>query len=212
MGLRGVTVLCANVLLLLGACSGSGAGAQAPSPIATPTAITNSAPTTSATASAPEAEATTSPPVTGGAVPTTDATSLPAAARARTAAGAEAFSRHYFDALNTAWTTTDADILRALSAASCKTCTLYIKTADDLRQKGLHYAGPSGFVGAAIPLPGATPSIQYIEIAYRQNSATIIDATGRVTEKVPVLGSFIVATTQWSSSGWRMAKIQVVPK
>lgn len=99
----------------------------------------------------PDPSPSTSSPATSASVPTvsnspTTATptidpNIPAAARAHTPAGAEAFVRYYFERLNVAWTAPRAGILSPLCQASSKACAAYEKTAARLVKEGHRYDG-----------------------------------------------------------------------
>jgi len=91
---------------------------------------------------------TGSPPTTTAAAPTTPASptatadpNIPAAARAHTPAGAEAFVRYFYSQLNIAWTTPRAGILSPLCQASAVACTANEQTATRLAKEGHHYNG-----------------------------------------------------------------------
>ena len=66
---------------------------------------------------------------------------IPAAARAHTSAGAEAFVRYFFERLNVAWTAPRAGILSPLCQASSKSCAAIEETATRLTKEGHRYDG-----------------------------------------------------------------------
>jgi hypothetical protein len=111
--------------MLLAGCSGGGARAGT-----SPPSTTGSPPTTAAVS--------TAAPTT--AAPETDP-NMPAAARAHTPAGAEAFVRYFFERLNVAWTTPRAGILFPLCQVSSQSCAAFEKSATELTKAGHHYDG-----------------------------------------------------------------------
>ena len=117
-----VAILAASILL--SACGG-GAKPDPSSSTSSPTTST-SAPTVSVS------------PTTAG--PTIDP-NIPAAARAHTPAGAEAFVRYFYSQLNIAWSKPQAGLIAGLSAKTCKTCAALEGTAWDLTAKRQHYQG-----------------------------------------------------------------------
>ena len=117
-----VAILAASILL--SACGG-GAKPDPSSSTASPTTFTS-------TPTAPVS------PTTAG--PTIDP-NIPAAARAHTPAGAEAFVRYFIQRVNLAWTAPRAGILSPLCQASSKSCLALEKTATRLTSEGHHYDG-----------------------------------------------------------------------
>ena len=117
-----VAILAASILL-----SACGGGAK-PDP-----SSSSSSPTTST--SAPTVSVS---PTTAG--PTIDP-NIPAAARAHTPAGAEAFVRYFYSQLNIAWSKPRAGILSPLCQASAVACAANEQTATRLAKEGHHYNG-----------------------------------------------------------------------
>ena len=119
-----VAILAASILL-----SACGGGAK-PDPSSSTASPTTSTPTASASVSVS--------PTTAG--PTIDP-SIPAAARAHTPAGAEAFVGYFFERLNLAWTAPRAGILSPLCQPSAIACAANEHTATRLAKEGHHYNG-----------------------------------------------------------------------
>ncbi|MCH8613297.1 DUF6318 family protein [Arsenicicoccus dermatophilus] len=100
-------------------------GTTVPAPPSTPAQPTSTAPASAA------------PPIRG------DATAgIPAAARAHTPEGAEAFVRYFIDQVNVAWTTPRTGLIASLSLPTCKSCTNLEKGAADMAAADSHYAKP----------------------------------------------------------------------
>jgi hypothetical protein len=161
-----VAILAASILLA--ACGGS----------AKPDASsTSSSPTTSTSTPTVSVSPTT-------ASPTADP-NIPAAARAHTPAGAEAFVKYFFERLNVAWTAPRAGILSPLCQASAIACTAFEKTATRLTNAGHHYDGNPLTIGFIGPL--GVPSTEQLGVLaiVVQEPRREIDGAGKtfVTDK-----------------------------
>jgi len=154
-----VAILAAS--LLLAACSG-GAKPDASSTSTSPS-ISTSAPTVSVSS-------TTAPEIDP---------NIPAAARAHTPAGAEAFVKYFFERLNVAWTAPRAGILSPLCQASSKACTAYEKTAARLAGTGHRYDGNPLTVGFIGPLGSTSASHINILANVVQERRREVDAAGK---------------------------------
>ena len=117
--------LAASMLLLSG-CGGDSKPTASSSNTTTASPTTTAAPTT--TASPTTTTRTTDP-------------NIPAAARAHTPAGAEAFVRYYVERWNLAWTGPHSGILSPLCQASSKSCAANEETATRLKKMGHRYDG-----------------------------------------------------------------------
>ena len=150
--------------MVLAACGG---GAK-PDPSSSRT--TGSPPTTTATAPTVSVSSTTAPTIDP---------NIPAAARAHTPAGAEAFVRYFYAQLNLAWTVPRAGILSPLCESSAIACTANEKTATRLAKQGHHYNGNPitvEFVGA---LDGANANGLGVLANVVQERRSEIDAAGK---------------------------------
>ena len=148
------------VSMLLAGCGGDAKPAASPSstaPSSPPT--TTSAPTTTAT-------------------PTTDP-NIPAAARAHTPAGAEAFVRYFFERLNVAWTAPSAGILSPLCQPSAIACAANEKTATRLVSEGHRYDGNPVTVKIIAALGSTSTNRIAVLTNVVQERRSEIDATGK---------------------------------
>jgi hypothetical protein len=160
-------------MLLAGCSGGAQAGASPPSTTGSPPPTTSSAPTT------PSAAPTTTAPIRK-----TDP-NIPAAARAHTPAGAEAFVRYFIERLNVAWTGPQAGILSPLCQASSKACAGYEKEALRLAKEGHRFDGDPvmiEFIGA-LNSPGANKLHVLANVVQEPRSE--VDGNGKtyVTER-----------------------------
>ena len=183
-----VAILAASILL-----SACGGGAK-PDP-----SSSTSSPTTST--SAPTASVSVSPTTAG---PTIDP-NIPAAARAHTPAGAEAFVRYFYSQLNIAWSKPQAGLISVLSAKTCKTCAALEGTAADLTAKRRHYRG----VVLAVNNIGSISESEVLVVG-EQPIGAVIDSNGALVKrgtKVQLL-KFVV-TVAWAAEGWLVQEIRV---
>jgi hypothetical protein len=95
---------------------------------------------TANTSPASTAAPTSSAPTTSVASRTTDP-NIPAAARAHSTAGAEAFVRYFIERWNVAWTGPRPGILSPLCQSSSNACTALERSAARLTNAGHHYDG-----------------------------------------------------------------------
>jgi Family of unknown function (DUF6318) len=191
--------------MLLAGCGGdSTAGTSPPS-------TTTSSPTTHSS----RPKTTSSAPTTSSASPTSGADpapktdpSIPAAARAHTPAGAEAFVRYFIERLNVAWTVPRAGILSPLCQASSKACAAFERDAARLTAEGHRYDGDPvtvEFIGA-LDYPGPNKLDVLANVVQERRSE--IDAAGRtyVTDKRKILRfnfELLYTAQTWSVSSIR---------
>jgi Family of unknown function (DUF6318) len=169
-------------------------------------------PTASASSTTSSAATTTSAP-TPSASPTTTATrapdpNIPAAARAHTPAGAEAFTKYFYSQVNIAWTKPKSGLIQALSSPDCKSCAALEATAAELVKMGQHYNGPPATLVSVDQLGEGVPGHPELLVRLTQEHRNVIDRTGRVVltdQREP--GKF-VATLRWSGHGWSIETVK----
>lgn len=195
---RDVARTTAVVLLgvALAGCTGNAEGAG-PTKIVTPTPI----------------PASNTPTASGGSTPTSPSTApaLPEAAKANTAAGAEAFVRFYIDQVNAAWTIPDPTKLRALSTGTCQTCARFQHAAETLRADGQHYDGPAVVIKGIVQVPESRPARPVLQVAFQQQARKVLKRDGtvaRTVEAQAMLNNFSLVRSQ--TSGWLIDGIQSV--
>ena len=190
-----LAVLLAATLLLAGCAGDSKADAPSPNTTGSPPTTSPSAPTT-----------TTSPTTTAPKVDSKVDPNIPAAARAHTPEGAEAFVRYFYSQLNVALATPKSGLVSALSGTTCKTCTAFEGIAVDLASKRQRYQGD----GFAVSYVGSIGESELLVVG-EQPTGAVIDINGAVvkrrTQAEPI--KFIV-TVPWSSEGWRVGEIRVM--
>src|SRR4051812_42042784 len=129
-------------LAVLGACTASDPG-PAVTTTSSSSAVTSSpAPTAITTSTAPSPTATVDPVIA----------KIPAAARANDKPGGVAFSRFYFDTLNSAFKTGDSELLAALASPRCPTCMAFVSGVEQLNDQERRYGGDLVSVASASAL------------------------------------------------------------
>jgi len=183
--------------ILLAGCGGDS------KPNASRSSTASSSPTTTA------APSTTSGSPTSTASPTTDP-NIPAAARAHTPAGAEAFVRYFFERLNVAWTVPRAGILSPLCQPSSKACAAYEKTATRLTKEGHRYDGNPVTIKFIGVLDATNPSKYDVLANVVQERRSEIDAAGKtiVTDKRKAYRVNVELT--YTDHTWSIATIRIM--
>ncbi|MHB8185903.1 MAG: DUF6318 family protein [Dermatophilaceae bacterium] len=149
---------------------------------------------------------TTAAPSTTTSSPTTDP-NIPAAARAHTPAGAEAFVRYFYDQVNLAWATPKPGVLPRLCTASSKSCASFEATAVQLEAAGNHYDGlpVTTLSVTALDAPAGRQSVLY---KGRQERRNVVDASGRVISTDEEKSVSFEAALEWTPAGWKVFTIK----
>jgi hypothetical protein len=185
-----VAILAASILLT--ACGG---GAKPDPSSSFSTTTSTSAPTVSVS------------PTTAG--PTIDP-NIPAAARAHTPAGAEAFVRYFIERVNLAWTGPRAGIVAPLCQASSKACAAYEKEATRLAKEGHRYDGNPvtiKFIGVL----DATKTTKYEVLANLvQERRSQIDGAGKIYVTDTQKNLRLDFALLYADLGWSVATIKIM--
>jgi len=180
--------------MLLTACGGEAKPTASASTTTSATPTTTAAPTTSA-----------SPTAT---VSTKVDPNIPAAARAHTPAGAEAFTKYFFAQLNRSWAEADPSLLPPLSEPGCKTCGAFASSAASYRAKKQHYKGEV-FTITFVGVTGEGPKGQEVLVVGKQRPGAVVDENGTVIEASVLQTGRFVASLHWTGKGWNVVELQV---
>ena len=123
MRVRRLTATLALSALALSGCSGEGDGEETTSSTVEPTVIDPSGDSSSTSGSSSSSTSGSSTSSTSEA----DADGPPAAAKANTKEGAEAFAKWYYEQVGEALTSNDSGIVRRFSTGNCKPCRALAK-------------------------------------------------------------------------------------
>jgi Family of unknown function (DUF6318) len=183
-----ITVAVVAVALVVAGCSGSD---PEPSPI----------PVVTTTGSSPTESPTPSP------TPTVVAPTLPAAARADTPAGAEAFARYWMTALDHASRSGETAALRALG--TCQTCVAQANGIDSF------FASGGTVNGGVIKVKSANvirfvATAALVNVTYGQSAGRTTTGTGNTQEVPAVAAATFAFTLSRSAAGWSVEKLQTV--
>jgi hypothetical protein len=164
-----------------------------------PSSSTSTAPTTTSTPSV-------SPTAT---VSTKTDPNIPAAARAHTPAGAEAFVKYFHDQLNVAWGKPQAGLLTPLSLSSCKTCSTFENTAAKMVPKHERMLGDTVRIDSVAAGTIESNGDQTVIVSGAQLKTSVV-SSGRKVRDIPANKLRVLATTRWTTSGWRVSEIKVL--
>lgn len=171
-------------------------------PDASPSSTATSSSTAVATSTPTE---TTASPTAG---PKTDP-NIPAAARARTPAGAEALVRYFHDQLNVAWGKPQAGLLAPLSLPGCKTCSTLEDTAANMVEKNERVRGDTVRIDSVAAAATESNGDQTVVITGAQLKTSVF-ANGKKVRDIPADRLRLLATARWTSDGWRIREIKVL--
>lgn len=193
-----VRMVCAVGLMgcLVSGCSGQADGGGRPQgPVRTsPTAPTSAV--TSTTRTAASATSATPPPVF----------SLPAAARAHTEEGAQAFASYYTVQMDEALHHADSSILRALSTNSCTGCRVGIDLANQLKAKGQHNSTTSFRIAGTRLSELTTDTQSVVDVLVDDKGAVTVDQAGTQVHKSAPAKFTLRQTLKWHGAGWLVAQ------
>lgn len=184
--------------LVASGCSGAGTSTSRPESGTT-------APTTT------RATATTPGPSTPTTQSATDAGADELAARfPRTAAGAEAFVRAYFDALGKAFAAGDPAGLSDYSTPACLRCEGFLRTLTGDHDHGRHGVGTFALIHRVTPTAVTTTSA-VVDVDFDSPAAYVVDAQGtRVDERTAEL-SLRLRVRLEHSDHWRIVATELNP-
>ncbi|GAB3598378.1 hypothetical protein GCM10027446_28450 [Angustibacter peucedani] len=188
-----ITAATAASLALLTACQGDDGATAPPSPV-TPTVVGT-------------ATGTASSPTSGAPSPTASTGEVPAAARANTAAGAEAFARYYFDRMNQALVEPETTDLAGLSAKTCSSCANLERNIALFRQDGEHLSAEPYLVTDFVELPESTTAHRAFQFALRQRKTYVLDRAGRRGRVQPEERHLAEVLLDRTDAGWVTADL-----
>jgi hypothetical protein len=168
-----------------------------------------------ATPSSTSPSSTTASSPTATAVPTTTAAptvdpNIPAAARAHTPAGAEAFVRYFYSQLNIAWGQPRAGLLAPLSLPSCKTCKALEENASKNVNTHQRMSGDTVRIDSADAGGTESNGDQRLIVTGFQLKTSVVDSNGHKVRDIPAQKFRFVVTTRWTASGWRVNEIKAL--
>jgi hypothetical protein len=135
---------------------------------------------------------------------------MPAAAKATTNAGAEAFVRHWFATYNHALSNLNADELAPISDQTCVFCNRAKQTIEDLAAKSRTVSGGGTTISNVKLIRGGAGGMR-LDCAYDQSASSILDGTGATITSSPAKksGKMLLAI-KWTGSQWTMLDVAVL--
>ncbi|UER54227.1 hypothetical protein HJG43_06365 [Kineosporiaceae bacterium SCSIO 59966] len=129
---------------------------------------------------------------------------MPAEAKEMTEAGADAFARHWFDVVEYAYATGNAEPLRALADPECEICNASIAEIESKTREGLHFEGVAIEVLTSAPAPKDSRGV-IVTMSVQEVSSQVVTADGEVVEDVPgIEAAPINVYVAESDGGWRI--------
>lgn len=136
---------------------------------------------------------------TASASPSSTPVVVPAAARARTPQGADAFLRFYFSQLDEAFAASKPQLIRRLSDPACGTCENFARSleADDEFIRG------HSFSDIEVAVPPLTEPGTLAVVTGMVPARQVVDRSGNLIKQLPEGGRFVFeVNVQWHSGHW----------
>lgn len=128
---------------------------------------------------------------------------------ANSASGAFYFASYFYRAIDWSIATTNPNLLRAISAPSCKPCTKYIQEIDALAAAGGHSEGARLQVSAYAPAEGDLLKADYvIQVTINQAPQVLVAKNGtRATPSPPSNPAINYLYMSWDNGGFVATEI-----
>ncbi|MGO4599705.1 DUF6318 family protein [Terrabacter sp. 2RAF25] len=182
-------------LAMLGACTGS-----EPAPTSTTPPRTSAAATT--TSSAPSTTTTPTPTATVDPV----LAKIPAAARPSTDAGAAAFSKYYFERVNSGFRTGSTSDVHGLAQPDCVTCNAFASAIKEQNAKGTHYGADLARIDFSSPLEVKLPNARVL-VDLSQLAVPILNSNNKKVGTTPTGNASFVVSLKYEGH-WIVTRLQ----
>lgn len=126
---------------------------------------------------------------------------LPAAARAHTPEGAEAFARFFLEQTALAWSKPDASLIPPLSDPGCLSCKDLQKTAAELVAKGRRYRSSPVSI-QSVDAVGGFEDQTHVHVQMIQKKVDVIDSNGAVVLTDPYQKLTRTVALLWRGDQW----------
>lgn len=187
--------------------TGASSGSSATPPASTPAASLTTTSSPNATSTATTASGNTASGGGSAGADVAGAPGVPEAARHHNYDGAVAFARHYVDMINETGMHPKVGVLEPLALSGCKTCSGLAQNVADLTKSGSTYSGPQ--LGHIKPVRMVAGPPTVVGMTAEQLPLTISGPSPTSLPGDPHLG--FVFTLEWTTGGWRVARIQADP-
>ena len=199
-----LAALTAAVGITVAGCSGSGGDQPSTTP---PVKTTTSSTTTTSTPPATTTSQTSTVPTTTKAVPPAVA-GIPAAARANTDAGAEAFAKYYFAQLSDSITELDPSKTAGLWSKTCTYCSRLEGNVKSIRAGGGVVRGGQVTV-SQVALLGRQGNEAQLTLRLKQAATSILKKDGSLQETSPATEKRGGLLLQFIAGRWYVAGVSI---
>jgi hypothetical protein len=129
-------------------------------------------------------------------------------ARAKTPAGASAFTRFYLGLINDAYRTGASEPLRRYAGPSCSSCTSIAAAVDDIYDNGGRAEGGRLSVKRIAGTGLSSTSQPTVVVGIAVSPFRQIDGSGKVVDQVPARQTVLLVDLEWSNGAWRIKGIR----
>lgn len=131
---------------------------------------------------------------------------IPAAARAQTSSGAEAFTTYFFGRLNAGYSEARVAYLDPLVLPTCKTCAGFRTTVATLAKDGQHYVGDFA-TPTTVTIATFSPPTAKTFVSTRTPRHTVVDSSGKTVDTIEA-GALNVSVFLEYDGQWRVSEIK----
>jgi hypothetical protein len=135
---------------------------------------------------------------------------VPAAARAHTEAGAQAFAAYYLSTYSQAAVRADSGPLSTLSEKACGGCKSLIDLIDGYRAKKQHVERASLVIDDSSLRPDSSPNRPVVDVLAKDEKKRVLNADGSVAKTVAGANINFRLTLNWEQDSWKVRDLRVV--
>lgn len=138
---------------------------------------------------------------------------LPEKARKHTHAGAKAFAGFFLTEVNRSYTTLDLTALNAMAASKgCKTCAAVTRDIRRMQKAGVHVREDRYTVTDSQVMSTSELSALDVDVLGEYRAGAIIDASGKVVQRLKSKKSWLRVALRWTASGWHVSEFATVTR
>lgn len=149
----------------------------------------------------------TASPGTTTATPTVAPPTLPAAAQTPDAAGAEAFTRYFWQLTDFAFNTGLTEGLETNSRPECAACSETVKNIREVYSQGQSISGGTTSLREVVATPADPEAGLEVRAIFSQEAFDVVDTEGALLQQNPATDEFLMLmVVRWDGSAWRVAE------
>ncbi|WP_295694576.1 DUF6318 family protein [Lapillicoccus sp.] len=131
------------------------------------------------------------------------------AARANTAAGAEAFTRYFLGQTNASYKQLRPELIEPLVASGCKTCAGFISQVKEYISKRQKYEGD--FVTPTlVTVSSFSGTVAKVFVSSDTAAGRVVESDGTTAQELPAEKGNTTTALMYSDGAWTVAEIQAV--